>query len=92
MAWIIVEPIASNMVTVPPRECYLEWLRSLCTGEVIILIFDELMTGFRVAHGGAQELYGVTPDMITPGRMSIIGGAFLYAPSAAGKSSWRNPP
>ena len=72
IACIIVEPIAGNMGTVPPRPGFLEGLRSLCTAEGIVLIFDEVMTGFRVAYGGAQELYGVTPDMTTLGK--IIGG------------------
>jgi glutamate-1-semialdehyde 2,1-aminomutase len=72
IACIIVEPIAGNMGTVPPREGFLEGLRSICTEEGIVLIFDEVMTGFRVAYGGAQELYGVTPDMTTLGK--IIGG------------------
>ena len=72
VACIIVEPIAGNMGTVPPVEGFLEGLRELCTNEGIILIFDEVMTGFRVAYGGAQELYGVTPDMTTLGK--IIGG------------------
>ncbi|HTP63973.1 MAG TPA: glutamate-1-semialdehyde 2,1-aminomutase [Geobacteraceae bacterium] len=72
VACIIVEPIAGNMGTVPPAEGFLEGLRSLCTDEGIVLIFDEVMTGFRVAYGGAQELYGVTPDMTTLGK--IIGG------------------
>ncbi len=72
VACIIVEPIAGNMGTVPPRAGFLEGLREICTNEGIILIFDEVMTGFRVAYGGAQELYGVTPDMTTLGK--IIGG------------------
>lgn len=72
IACIIVEPVAGNMGTVPPREGFLEGLRALCTDEGIILIFDEVMTGFRVAYGGAQELFGVTPDMTTLGK--IIGG------------------
>lgn len=72
VACIIVEPIAGNMGTIPPREGFLEGLRSLCDREGTILIFDEVMTGFRVAYGGAQELYGVTPDMTTLGK--IIGG------------------
>ncbi len=72
VACIIVEPIAGNMGTVPPVQGFLEGLRSLCTDEGIVLIFDEVMTGFRVAYGGAQELYGVTPDMTTLGK--IIGG------------------
>lgn len=72
IACIIVEPIAGNMGTVPPREGFLEGLRKICTDEGIVLIFDEVMTGFRVAYGGAQELYGVTPDMTTLGK--VIGG------------------
>ena len=72
VACIILEPVAGNMGTVPPRPGFLEGLRELCTNEGIILIFDEVMSGFRVAYGGAQELYGVTPDMTTLGK--IIGG------------------
>ena len=72
IACIIVEPVAGNMGTVPPREGFLEGLRDICTQEGIILIFDEVMSGFRVAYGGAQELYGITPDMTTLGK--IIGG------------------
>lgn len=69
---IIVEPVAGNMGTVPPQEGFLEGLRNICTEEEIVLIFDEVMSGFRVAYGGAQEVYGVTPDMTTLGK--IIGG------------------
>jgi glutamate-1-semialdehyde 2,1-aminomutase len=72
IACIIVEPVAGNMGTVPPREGFLEGLRKICTNEGILLIFDEVMSGFRVAYGGAQELYGVTPGMTTLGK--IIGG------------------
>jgi glutamate-1-semialdehyde 2,1-aminomutase len=72
IACIIVEPVAGNMGTVPPREGFLEGLRDICTNEGILLIFDEVMSGFRVAFGGAQELYGVTPDLTTLGK--IIGG------------------
>lgn len=72
VACIIVEPIAGNMGTIPPRDGFLQGLRDICDTEGIILIFDEVMTGFRVAYGGAQELYGVTPDMTTLGK--IIGG------------------
>lgn len=72
IACIIVEPVAGNMGTIPPREGFLEGLREICTEEGIILIFDEVMSGFRVSYGGAQELYGVTPDMTTLGK--IIGG------------------
>ncbi len=72
VACIIIEPIAGNMGTVPPLPGFLEGLRTLCTSEGIVLIFDEVMSGFRVAYGGAQEVYGVTPDMTTLGK--IIGG------------------
>lgn len=72
IACIILEPIAGNMGTVPPREGFLEGLRGICNEEGILLLFDEVMTGFRVAYGGAQELYGVTPDLTTLGK--IIGG------------------
>ncbi len=72
VACIIIEPIAGNMGTVPPEPGFLEGLRTLCTNEGIMLIFDEVMSGFRVAYGGAQEVYGVTPDMTTLGK--IIGG------------------
>lgn len=72
IACIIVEPVAGNMGTVPPQEGFLEGLREICSNEGIVLIFDEVMSGFRVAYGGAQELFGVTPDMTTLGK--IIGG------------------
>lgn len=72
IAALILEPVVGNMGCVIPAEGYLQGLRELCTRHGIILIFDEVMTGFRLAQGGAQELYGVTPDMSTLGK--IIGG------------------
>lgn len=72
IACIILEPVAGNMGTVPPRPGFLEGLREICTNEGIILIFDEVMSGFRVAYGGAQSLFNITPDMTTLGK--IIGG------------------
>ena len=72
VACIIVEPIAGNMGCVPPEPGFLQGLRDLCDEGGIVLIFDEVMTGFRVAPGGAQEVYGVTPDLTTLGK--IIGG------------------
>lgn len=72
IAAAIVEPVAGNMGTVPPAEGFLKGLRSLCDNNDILLIFDEVMTGFRVAPGGAQELYNVTPDLTTLGK--VIGG------------------
>ena len=72
IAAIIVEPVAGNMGCVPPQPGYLEALRQLCTRHGAVLIFDEVMTGFRVAAGGAQERYGVTPDLSCLGK--IVGG------------------
>ncbi len=72
IAAVIVEPVAGNMGCVPPRPGYLERLRELCDAHGIVLIFDEVMTGFRVAKGGAQERYGVTPDLTCLGK--IVGG------------------
>lgn len=72
IACVIVEPVAGNMNCIPPVPGFLEGLRSICDQYGAVLIFDEVMTGFRVARGGAQELYGVTPDLTTLGK--IIGG------------------
>ncbi|MDE1898121.1 MAG: glutamate-1-semialdehyde 2,1-aminomutase [Xanthomonadaceae bacterium] len=72
IACVIVEPVAGNMNCIPPRAGFLAALRALCTASGALLIFDEVMTGFRVAPGGAQQLYGVTPDLTTLGK--IIGG------------------
>ena len=72
IAAIIVEPVAGNMGCVPPKEGFLEHLRELCDNAGALLIFDEVMTGFRVAWGGAQVRYGVRPDLTTLGK--IIGG------------------
>ncbi len=72
IAGLIVEPVAGNMNCILPRPGYLQHLRELCTHYGALLIFDEVMTGFRVALGGAQHLYGVTPDLSTFGK--VIGG------------------
>jgi len=72
VAAIIVEPVAGNMNCIPPVEGYLEGLRSACDEHGCLLIFDEVMTGFRVALQGAQGLYGITPDLSTFGK--VIGG------------------
>lgn len=72
VACIIVEPVAGNMNLIPPLPGFLQGLRELCDRSGAVLIFDEVMTGFRVALGGAQALYGVTPDLTTLGK--IIGG------------------
>ncbi|MCQ4230759.1 glutamate-1-semialdehyde 2,1-aminomutase [Pseudomonas stutzeri] len=72
VACIIVEPVAGNMNCVPPAPGFLKGLRRLCDAHGVVLIFDEVMTGFRVALGGAQAYYGVTPDLSTFGK--IIGG------------------
>jgi len=72
IACIIVEPVAGNMNCIPPVPGFLEGLREICDQYGAVLIFDEVMTGFRVARGGAQELYGITPDLSALGK--IIGG------------------
>ncbi len=72
VACIIVEPVAGNMNCIPPVDGFLQGLREVCDEHGIILIFDEVMTGFRVALGGAQALYGVKPDLTTLGK--VIGG------------------
>ncbi|HEX9136257.1 MAG TPA: glutamate-1-semialdehyde 2,1-aminomutase, partial [Nitrospirota bacterium] len=72
IACIIVEPVAGNMGCVPPEPRFLEGLRKVCDQYGIILIFDEVMTGFRVAYGGAQQRYKIKPDLTCLGR--VIGG------------------
>ena len=72
IACIIVEPIAGNMGVVLPEKEFLEGLRKICNGEGIVLLFDEVITGFRVAYGGAQELYNIRADLTCLGK--IIGG------------------
>ncbi len=72
IAAIFVEPIAGNMGLVPPREGFLEGLRAICTRERILLVFDEVISGFRAAAGGAQQVLGVKPDLTCLGK--IIGG------------------
>lgn len=72
IAAVIIEPVVGNMGCVPPQPGYLEAVRELTKANGALLIFDEVMTGFRVARGGAQELYGIAPDITTLGK--IIGG------------------
>ena len=72
IACIIVEPVVGNMGCVPPEPGFLEGLRQVCDQYGIVLIFDEVMTGFRVAYGGAQQLYKIKPDLTTLGK--VIGG------------------
>jgi glutamate-1-semialdehyde 2,1-aminomutase len=72
VAAVIVEPVAGNMGCVPPVDGFLAGLRSLCDKYEAVLIFDEIITGFRVGPGGAQRLYGVTPDLTTLGK--VVGG------------------
>ena len=77
LAAIIVEPVAGNMGVVPPAPGFLEALRSLCDASGALLVFDEVITGFRVARGGAQELFGVRPDLTILGK--IAGGGLPLA-------------
>jgi glutamate-1-semialdehyde 2,1-aminomutase len=77
LAAIIVEPVAGNMGCVPPAEGFLEALRLLCDASGALLVFDEVITGFRVARGGAQERFGVVPDLTVLGK--IVGGGLPLA-------------
>jgi glutamate-1-semialdehyde 2,1-aminomutase len=77
LAAIVVEPVAGNMGVVPPRPGFLQALRDLCDACGALLVFDEVITGFRVARGGAQERYGVTPDLTILGK--IVGGGLPLA-------------
>ena len=74
IAAIIVEPVMGNIGCIPPKQNYLEFLRQITEENGIILIFDEVITGFRLAEGGAQDYYNVTPDLVTLGK--ILGGGF----------------
>lgn len=77
VAAIIVEPVAANMGVVPPKEGFLEFLREITLKYETVLIFDEVITGFRLGFGGAQEYFGVKPDMTTLGK--IVGGGMPIA-------------
>ena len=81
MACIIIEPVAGNMGCIPPKEGFLQSLRTLCSAHDILLVFDEVMTGFRLAKGGAQELYKVDADIICFGK--VIGGGLPVGAFAA---------
>ncbi|AXJ02054.1 glutamate-1-semialdehyde 2,1-aminomutase [Cyclonatronum proteinivorum] len=87
VAALIIEPIAGNMGCVPPADGFLQGLRDICTAEGAILIFDEVMCGFRVAPGGAQQLYGVQADLVTFGK---IIGAGLPVGAYGGKEEIMN--
>src|SRR3954462_3923502 len=77
LAAIIVEPVAGNMGVIPPVDGYLQVLRQLCDASGALLVFDEVITGFRVARGGAQERFGVLPDLTVLGK--IVGGGLPLA-------------
>ena len=81
IAAIIIEPVAGNMGCVPPKEGFLEALRTLCTENKSLLIFDEVMTGFRLAKGGVQELYNIKADIVCFGK--VIGGGLPVGAFAA---------
>jgi len=81
IAAIIIEPVAGNMGCIPPNKGFLEGLRKLCTDNGILLIFDEVMTGFRLARGGAQELYQINADIVAFGK--VIGGGLPVGAFAA---------
>ena len=81
IACIIIEPVAGNMGCIPPKEGFLQGLRSLCDAHGILLIFDEVMTGFRLAKGGAQELFNINADIVCFGK--VIGGGLPVGAFAA---------
>lgn len=81
IACIILEPVAGNMGCIPPADGFLQGLRKLCDDNNILLIFDEVMTGFRLAPGGAQELFGIDADIVTFGK--VIGGGLPVGAFAA---------
>ncbi|WP_163401488.1 glutamate-1-semialdehyde 2,1-aminomutase [Flavobacterium fluviatile] len=81
IAAIIIEPVAGNMGCIPPQKGFLQGLRHLCTANGILLIFDEVMTGFRLAKGGVQELYNIDADIVTFGK--VIGGGLPVGAFAA---------
>ncbi len=81
IAAIIIEPVAGNMGCIPPQNGFLETLRTLCDENQILLIFDEVMTGFRLAKGGVQELYNIKADIVTFGK--VIGGGLPVGAFAA---------
>lgn len=81
IACIIIEPVAGNMGCVPPKDGFLQALRTVCDAHKVLLIFDEVMTGFRLAKGGAQELYGVDADIVCFGK--VIGGGLPVGAFAA---------
>jgi len=88
IAAVIIEPVVGNMGCVPPREGYLEAVRTLTKQHGTLLIFDEVMTGFRLARGGAQELYGISPDITTLGK--IIGGGLPVGAYGGSKDLMNN--
>lgn len=88
IAAVLVEPVAGNMGLIMPRENYLADLRRITSGAGALLIFDEVMTGFRVAHGGAQELFGVEPDITCLGK--VVGGGLPLAAYGGRSEIMRN--
>ena len=77
IAVVVIEPVAANMGVVPPEPGFLAGIRALCSDHGTVLLFDEVITGFRIAYGGAQSLYGITPDVTTVGK--VMGGGFPCA-------------
>jgi glutamate-1-semialdehyde 2,1-aminomutase len=77
IAVVVVEPVAANMGVVPPEPGFLEGLRDLCDASGALLLFDEVITGFRIAYGGAQSVFGITPDLTALGK--VMGGGFPCA-------------
>jgi glutamate-1-semialdehyde 2,1-aminomutase len=87
IAAVIVEPIAGNMGVVPPRDGFLEGLRTICSREQSLLVFDEVISGFRASAGGAQQLFGVKPDLTVLGK--VIGFSVIWRVSGLNSAAWR---
>src|SRR5439155_17328432 len=91
VAAVVVEPVAGNMGVVPPLAGFLAGLREMTRDSESLLIFDEVITGFRVARGGAQELYGVTPDLTCLGK--VLGGGLPIGGCRGGRGiMWHGAP
>ena len=88
IAAVILEPVAANMGVIPPEPGFLEGLRESCDSSGALLVFDEVITGFRLAGGGAQELFGITPDLTCLGK--VMGGGFPCAAFGGGKGLMSN--
>ena len=92
LAAVLAEPILADAGIIPPEPGFLEGLRTICTDNDVLLIFDEIITGFRVSLGGAQELYGVLPDITCLAKAAWAAAPPARPPSAPAARSWLSKP